>query len=709
MKRKGDIADFFIKRHKSGPDQPQADPSPETSKPGSSHLGASQASQPSLPPPDINNDWPDLWSAKQTEDFKSKNPWLGSKNKKLGCLVCSSVNSIGINKEQGVSLSREWMNFEIQVSGHESRTTSLSVLRNKVRKHALSKAHSHAVKVAEQQKEAAIDNAMETMTESYMKETEAVFRTAYHLAKNNRPFSDHESLIELQELNGVKMGSILHSRYSATQIIQHVASEMQSKIVSSIIASSSKLAVLIDEASSLSHKAVMTVSIKASIQEESPEFIFLELVELENQRADGIVQALLTCLTNAGFTEEWLHENWVTFVSDGASVMLGKKSGVATRLTWRFPKLFVWHCMNHRLELAVSDAVDEVNSVNHFKAFIQKLYSLYSVSNKNERELVNAAAEVGSQLLRIGRILDVRWVASSFRTVRAVWTSLGALVQHFKNACSDEIRSTKERQMYRGLLNRVQSPEFICDLGLMYDTLHELSVLSQELQSRSITLLRAEHLLKRSIRVIQSFKESPGEKYSEALEAKQTGEYRSITLKTNAKLKSINPGQFLQSLVNNLEQRLSFEDETVMDLSILDQSKWPSKPSIRHGEEQVKRLCKRFNLCTDQALNGMWDLLEEPSSEPKDLKPLINCMKTFPVSTAECERNFSLMNNISSDKRAVLLISNISKLMIININGPPTYRFDPRKYTRTWLKSHRNASSLRSRQCRVKTPESKSV
>ncbi|KAK0138525.1 hypothetical protein N1851_024937 [Merluccius polli] len=80
-----------------------------------------------------------------------------------------------------------------------------------------------------------------------------------------------------------------------------------------------------------------------------------------------------------------------------------------------------------------------------------------------------------------------------------------------------------------------------------------------------------------------------------------------------AKLKSINPGQFLQSLVNNLEKRLSFEDEIIKDLSILDQSKWPSKPSIRHGEEQIKRLCKRFNLCTDQALNGMRDLLEQPT------------------------------------------------------------------------------------------------
>ncbi len=33
---------------------------------------------------DTNNDWPDLWKAKQKEEFKSRNPWLGYKNKKLG-------------------------------------------------------------------------------------------------------------------------------------------------------------------------------------------------------------------------------------------------------------------------------------------------------------------------------------------------------------------------------------------------------------------------------------------------------------------------------------------------------------------------------------------------------------------------------------------------------------------------------------------------
>ncbi|KAG5857213.1 hypothetical protein ANANG_G00016810 [Anguilla anguilla] len=313
---------------------------------------------------------------------------------------------------------------------------------------------------------------VDAMNVSLQKETSSVFRTAYYLAKKNRPFTDHEALIELQQLNGVKMGQILHSRFSANQIVEHIAKEMQSSIVNSIVSSSSKLALLIDEASTLSRKTTMIVNIKTSVLGEPPEFIFLDLVELQDQTAEGIVDALMNCLTKAGFTEEWLKENWVSFVSDGASVMVGKHSGVSTKLKIRFPKLLSWHCMNHRLELAVSDAIDNVTSINHFRTFVEKFHNIYSKSNKNQRELFESAAEVGTQVLKIGRILDVRWVASSFRTVRAVWTSFTALVRHFEKASNDEHRTSTERQTYRGL----QSPEFLCDLGLMCDTLHELSI-----------------------------------------------------------------------------------------------------------------------------------------------------------------------------------------------------------------------------------------
>ncbi|XP_041844546.1 E3 SUMO-protein ligase KIAA1586-like [Melanotaenia boesemani] len=421
-----------------------------------------------------------------------------------------------------------------------------------------------------------------TASETVLAETDAVFRTAYYLAKMNRPFTDHYDLIELQQRNGINMGTSLHSRYSSTAIVQHIAKEMQKKIVDSIVSSSSKLSVLIDEATSLSHKSAMIVYVKASTDGATPEFLFLDLVELESQRAAGIEEALLNSLNTAGFSEEWLQKNWVSFVSDGASVMLGKNTGVATRLTERYPNLFTWHCMNHRLELAVSDAVDEVQAVNHFKVFMEKIHNLYSQSNKNARELQEAAQEVGSQVLSIDRVLSTRWVASSFRSVKAVWRSYEALNRHFENAAEDKTRNSKERQTYRGLARRMQSKEFLCDLGPMYDVLSELSNLSQQLQAQSVTLLKADKFLRRTIRVLASFKDSPGEKSEEALQAQISGHFGSVSLESNAKLTQINGKQFLQSLITNMEKRLSFEDEILCDLSILDTNTWPSTPGIRH-------------------------------------------------------------------------------------------------------------------------------
>ena len=40
-------------------------------------------------------------------------------------------------------------------------------------------------------------------------------------------------------------------------------------------------------------------------------------------------------------------------------------------------------------------------------------------------------------MLQIGRVLDVRWVASSLRTVLAVFTNYPALYKHFADAAND--------------------------------------------------------------------------------------------------------------------------------------------------------------------------------------------------------------------------------------------------------------------------------
>ncbi|QQP36819.1 Uncharacterized protein FKW44_022028 [Caligus rogercresseyi] len=57
------------------------------------------------------------------------------------------------------------------------------------------------------------------------------------------------------------------------------------------------------------------------------------------------------------------------------------------------------------------------------------------------RELSECAHNLKITLRRIGRVFNVRWVASSWRAVNAVWHSYGALAQHFRDASED---STKD-------------------------------------------------------------------------------------------------------------------------------------------------------------------------------------------------------------------------------------------------------------------------
>jgi hypothetical protein len=60
---------------------------------------------------------------------------------------------------------------------------------------------------------------------------------------------------------------------------------------------------------------------------------------------------------------------------DGASVMVGRTSGVLKQLQNKLQQLdiIIWHCLSHRLELAVHDCIAGMNAINHFKSFIDTI------------------------------------------------------------------------------------------------------------------------------------------------------------------------------------------------------------------------------------------------------------------------------------------------------------------------------------------------
>src|SRR6218665_1380084 len=56
------------------------------------------------------------------------------------------------------------------------------------------------------------------------------------------------------------------------------------------------------------------------------------------------------------------------------------------------------------------------------------------------------ASSLETQILKIGRIFSVRWVASSMHTVNSVVANYAALCEHFNRASNDPVRDGKEKK-----------------------------------------------------------------------------------------------------------------------------------------------------------------------------------------------------------------------------------------------------------------------
>jgi len=658
--------------------------------------------------------WPSVWNDKQVSEFTTKYTWLTASEGKLGCKVCAEVKHLGALKEQRIAISLEWATCNTTCNLSDDRNKALSAFRGKIKKHSDSVAHKLASESLKKKEMKTLEAAANELSKHHIEKTEAIFRSVYYLAKQNRPFSDHQPLVELQQLNGVDMGNILHSRFTATNIVSHIASEMRDKIVANIVTNDSKIAVLIDESTTMSKKSVMTVHLKAVITVDDtisePEFLFLSLCELESGTAECISKTLLQLLSEAGFSKEFLEKNWIAFISDGASVLMGRQSGVAARLLDEYPNLFIWHCLNHRLELAIADAIKEINGINHLQIFMDKLYSIYSQSTKNAAQIKALSESLHLQCLKIGRILNVRWVASSFRTVDAVYSSFECLAAHLQASAEDTSRDSLQRQQFKGMRKRLVSYSFVSDLGIMHDVLKELSLLSLELQRSNMTLPMAERCIKRTIRILQSLEIKPGPKVLETEEALKEGRFCSIQLEKNYKWKPIDKKRFLQSVCNSMEHRLidhgrQNDIQTVNDMKVLEKEQWPDEPDLRFGEAEIRRMARRFKVDEEEAVMGMRAKIDGERNT-SSLYSLTRAVNTIPCSSAQCERDFSLMNTICTDRRANLLVENTSSLMFLHSNGPPLCEWNANYYVKRWLLKHRSAVDTQSRKT-VPTKESK--
>jgi hypothetical protein len=58
-----------------------------------------------------------------------KYDWLNIRNKKLGCMLCQKIGTLGVDKKIGLKFSIEWANSEIIYFWHISTATAYVLMK----------------------------------------------------------------------------------------------------------------------------------------------------------------------------------------------------------------------------------------------------------------------------------------------------------------------------------------------------------------------------------------------------------------------------------------------------------------------------------------------------------------------------------------------------------------------------------------------------
>jgi len=239
--------------------------------------------------------------------------------------------------------------------------------------------------------------------------------------------------------------------------------------------------------------------------------------------------------------------------------------------------------------------------------------------------------EVEVQFNRIGRVLDMRWVSSNFRTV---------LHAHFSARSSDTSTDGNERSKFLRLAKKLESPVFIKNLDLMVDALDELSDLSLALQETDITLPLVNKRVHKEIEILESRKQSDAEYYTEACCSVSDRHFKGVSVAVGRSRKEqfIDKEQFYQALADALRARLfpDSEKKLINATETLNYSLFPCEMSPEFGKTEIKLLCAKFGMSFSDVkfsysqFRGSRGVIIAPQ-----MFKLISCVNTIPASTAQ--------------------------------------------------------------------------
>ena len=395
--------------------------------------------------------------------------------------------------------------------------------------HETSVMHKEAISL-ELRTEANINTAFQKMNNKEFAALIDAQRVLYFLIEHNLPIHTlYKPLIELCiRLGATNLPNLSKSgnaHYTSNRIVDEFL-DCQSDVVQEKVEEKIKegdtYGLMVDEYTDVSarkHLAMVT----RYIDQGSAKIAFLQDIQLPNGSADTIYTAMKNFLADK--TTIKLHK-MTSFASDGPSVMVGKKNGVVALLKRDHPNVIDIHCMNHRLQLAVSKAFHKVRETDRIDELLRGVFKYYHYSTVKSGSLdamQNVLREMGqlesTSNLTIKKAVHTRWLSHE-NALQTVWKLYVPIVRDLENAVAEG----RDKKIKDGsgipagsLLKMMKTYSSIFFIHLLCDVCSSLASLTRLFERNDVDLSIVEPKIQATISGLQKMKVKDGPYLTKAM------------------------------------------------------------------------------------------------------------------------------------------------------------------------------------------------
>ncbi|XP_070546537.1 uncharacterized protein C17orf113-like [Ptychodera flava] len=555
-------------------------------------------------------------------------------------------------------------------------------------------------------------------------------KRVYWMSKEGLPTKKYGSLLRFLEdvncpnISDLRCGenAMYHTDVIACEFQDSIAHVIKTKLHKAVC-NSITYSLITDESTDITVSKKLVIYCRLLNSAFLPETHFLSNVKVEDGTAAVITQELIKVLEGIGAQPSRL----TGFGSDGASVMTGWKSGVAARLKSSVnEKLISIHCLAHKLALCSSQAAKQVEYINNYQETITGIFYFFKRSAVRVSKIEKIQELLDEPSLRYKEVHAVCWLSfyKALETVYRTWDSLVTFFGQDKDPKS------------KGFAKKLTEYEFVATTHLMMDAMAAVTEVSLVFQKKDLDLCIIGPTIDNLVQRLQGLQQSdqcpPSEHiYLGSLQKELQEKDGRVLYKGHAltagsqKLKHFAnvKKQFLEVLVDNICARFPQESKDLVHafsvLGMRPLSFLNSEELSCLGNEQIDQLVDHYGCtkhddpscgdCEDQCnddvnivnainIRSEWNQIKQlvlSQQYPRDsfaklwsiiytyhrdmfpkLIKIAAIALTLPVHSADCERGFSVQNNIKTYDRNRLGAERLNTLATIMVEGPDMEKFD---------------------------------